>query len=86
MRTLGLTVFLFVAFQGVASASLAHRTDSSGQSHSGSVTATERNAGNRERVYSANAPSKPPQSEIKVLSKDASRSKPVQIYWFFGGR
>ena len=34
----------------------------------------------------AQSESKPERGERQVLSKNFQRPKPVQIYWFFGGR
>jgi hypothetical protein len=95
MRTLLWTVFLVVAAQGIASASTA-----SASPIAADITATanvdtradsgaarfDRGETRAQPSLHAQSEGKPARSEAQVLSKNVPRPKPVQIYWFFGGR
>lgn len=95
MRTVLRTVFLVVALQAIASASTvfasptAVEASAPAQAASGPEAdanrfdASEVRAQSSLRVQTAR---KPARSEAQVLSKNFPRPKPVQIYWFFGGR
>jgi hypothetical protein len=93
MRTMLWTVFLVVALQGMASASTAFAspTDmkSSAQTRSvpSSDVATARlDALGVQPPLAVGNERTPIQTQPQVLSKNFSSPKPVQIYWFFGGR
>ena len=95
MRTLSLTVFLYVALQGIASAATALASPIAGESPARAETVSRTDTG-ADRLdlddrrsaasFRATAERKPARSKAQVLSKDVSRPKPVRIYWFFGGR
>ncbi len=90
MRTALWTVFLIVALQGIASASTASAsTDTPPAASSSAAEVPSPTA----RSVSAAQPSLRPESQHKadqnqaqVLTKNFQSPKPVQIYWFFGGR
>ena len=90
MRTALWTVFLVVALQGIASASTAFAstdvtpasTVSAAEAPSPTVRADEKAQPSLRPEDQRRADSGQPQ----VLSKNFQRPKPVQIYWFFGGR
>jgi hypothetical protein len=95
MRALLWTVFLVVAAQGIALASTASASPlavemsaSDDASSRPDARATRLDAQEARPQTSLNAQSarKPARSEAQVLSKNFPRPKPVQIYWFFGGR
>lgn len=50
------------------------------------VTRSEAGDGRSQRSLQAQSESKTERSEGQLLSKNFPRAKPVQIYWFFGGR
>jgi len=94
MRTVLWTVFLVVALQGIASASVAFGSPVAGHAAAqvDAVSGTESGA-SRLNVHEDRAQAslraserKPARSDAQVLSKNFPRPKPVQIYWFFGGR
>ena len=92
MRASTWTIFLLVSLKGIASVSAALATPATepdsaivrpaaaveSLSAGGQRSETPGLQGNTER--------KPGPIEAKPLSKDFSSPKPVQIYWFFGGR
>lgn len=93
MRSAFMTVILVVAVQGIASAPTAlASTDvnspapavsaSNGQSAVAGPDADVLKA----QPLRADAERKPVRSQKQVLSKNFQSPKPVQIYWFFGGR
>ena len=95
MRTVLWTVFLVVALRGIASASVAFGSPvAAGASvQANAVSGPEAGAAGldvrEDRAQaSLRAPSerKPARSDAQILSKNFPRPKPVQIYWFFGGR
>jgi len=89
MRTMSWTIFLVVALHGLGSASPVSAASSSQpvpsfartEAGAGSVLAEDRSA-----VLKTEAERASPPTEAKVLSRDLAKPKPVQIYWFFGGR
>lgn len=94
MRALLWTSILVVAAHGIVAASTAAASPiavevSAPADVSGRTDARADRLGQEARPQaSLNAQSerKPARSETQVLSKNFPRPKPVQIYWFFGGR
>ena len=95
MRTVMWTVFLVVALQGMASASTAFAsptpataTVSSDVASSPAASAERPDADTpkAEPAFRADSERKPAAGQPQVLSKNFQSPKPVQIYWFFGGR
>ena len=95
MRTVSWTVFLVVGLQGIASASttfaspIAADASAPAEAVSGPQAGASRLDAGEVRTQSslrARTERKPASSEAQVLSKNFPRPKPVQIYWFFGGR
>jgi len=94
MRTVLWTVFLVVAAQGMASASTASPTAERAPVAAAATTdiadtATTRleaDAAKMQPSLRVNIEPKTARSEPQVLSKNFQSPKPVQIYWFFGGR
>lgn len=90
MRTVPLAIFLVVALNGFASASsvLASTSESTA-----ARPQQELNAGpvgfeqsRSAPLLKADAGSKPERRAASIVGRDAPQPKPVQIYWFFGGR
>ena len=95
MRIVLRTVFLIVALQGIASASMAFASpmavDASAPAQAVSGPEADANRLDADEVRTqpplrVQTERKPVTSEAQVLSKNFPRPKPVQIYWFFGGR
>ena len=95
MRTALWTVFLVVALQGIASASTAlASTDVNSPTPAVSAADAESTVAASNADVLKVQPSlradaernKPERSQPEVLSKNFQSPKPVQIYWFFGGR
>ena len=92
MRTAFMTVFLVVALQGIASASAAFASTDATPSVP-AVSASEvpsstarADADKAQPALPADAERKTLPSQPEALSKNFQSPKPVQIYWFFGGR
>ena len=94
MRTALWTVFLVVALQGIASASTALASPdvnsptqavSASDAHN-AVAGPDADVLKAQPSPSADAERKPAPNQPQVLSKNFQSPKPVQIYWFFGGR
>jgi hypothetical protein len=94
MRTLLWTVFLVVALNGMASASSAFAATTTAPSPAihetserpGSPARSEDVAVKAEPDLNAYTERRPVRPQPQVLSKNFQSPKPVQIYWFFGGR
>ena len=92
MRTLSLTIFVFVALQGMASATTASASPLTEEPAMSAGISSSRSADiSRYDVQEARAGSSARTTERKSPRSDAQarsypRPKPVQIYWFFGGR
>jgi hypothetical protein len=91
MRTSTWAIFLFVSLKAVASVATAHAAPTTEPiaTVAGPSTAVDRPATDEQRsqrVVQVNHERKPETIQAKPLSKDFSSPKPVQIYWFFGGR
>jgi hypothetical protein len=92
MRTVLWTVFLVVALQGIASASTAVASptvvsSSASAEFSGlRPTRVDADALKAQPSQRPDAGRKAVPSQPQVLSKNFQSPKPVQIYWFFGGR
>jgi len=94
MRKVLWTVVLVVAFQGVAAASTAlaaptaERVDSAETVSvpDGTPTRLEASSLRIQPTSRGESARKPVRTQPEVLSKNFSNPKPVQIYWFFGGR
>ena len=93
MRTMLWTVFLVVALQGMASAStvFASPTDMKSPAQTRSAATPDIATARLDMLrvqppLAAESDRKPIQTQPQVLSKNFSSPKPVQIYWFFGGR
>jgi len=93
MRALLWTVFLVVAAQGIDLAPAASASPLAAEISAPADTRADANAARLEARVTRAQPSlhvqserKVPRSEAQVLSKNYPRPKPVQIYWFFGGR
>ena len=91
MRTALWTVFLVVALQGIASASTALaspdvNSPTQAVSASNAVAGPDADVLKAQPSPSADAERKPVRNPPQVLSKNFQSPKPVQIYWFFGGR
>ena len=93
MRTALMTVFLVVALQGIASASSAFASpedeiaSAPGTLEVPSVTPPEQPDASKTQVpLRTDTERQPVASRFQVLSKNFQSPKPVQIYWFFGGR
>ena len=92
MRTMLWTVFLVVALQSMASASTAFAspTDMKPSAQTRAVATpdvgTARLDTLRVQPLAVESERKPIQTQPQVLSKNFASPKPVQIYWFFGGR
>jgi hypothetical protein len=89
------TVFLAVALQGIALVSTAHASPTAANSSAlaesvsrpeSTATRSDADALRAQPSPSADAERKPAPSQPQVLSKNFPSPKPVQIYWFFGGR
>ena len=95
MRALLWTAILVVAAQGIALASTAAASpiavemsapaDASSRPDARAARLDAREA-RPQSSLTAQSERKPARSEAQVLSKNFPRPKPVQIYWFFGGR
>ena len=93
MRTVMWTVFLVVALQGIATASTAFASPIEGTPSASTVSDVSTPAA-RPDAEPPKADSQPAMSAERkqagsrpqVLSKNFQRPRPVQIYWFFGGR
>jgi hypothetical protein len=90
MRTVTLAIFLVVALNGIASASSAFASTSE---PTPARPQQELNAGpvgfeqsRSAPLLKAEAETKPERSTGSVVSREVPQPKPVQIYWFFGGR
>jgi hypothetical protein len=94
MRTALWTVFLVVALQGITSASTALASTDvntpapavSTPDGPSTVAGPDADALKAQPSLRADDARKPVQSQPQVLSKNFQSPKPVQIYWFFGGR
>ena len=93
MRTVLWTVFLVVALQGMATASIALASPTAervatAETLSGPDGTTRLEASSLRIQPSSRSESerKPVRTQPEVLSKTFANPKPVQIYWFFGGR
>ena len=93
MRTALRTVFLVVALQGIASASTAlaspdvnSPTTVSASDGQNAVPGPDADVLKAQPSPSADAERQPVRNQPQVLSKNFQSPKPVQIYWFFGGR
>jgi hypothetical protein len=93
MRMLSLTVFLFVAIQGIATASTAFASPTAVNASVQADTRSSQKATRFDVDEKRVAPSQRAKverastgDETQVLSKDYPQPKPVHIYWFFGGR
>jgi hypothetical protein len=94
MRTVLWTVFLVVALQGMATASTAFASPAAeGVATAETLSVPDRTPTRLEasaiRIQPAarsDSERKPVSAEPQVLSKSFANPKPVQIYWFFGGR
>ncbi len=95
MRALLWTVFLVVAAQGIALAPAASASPLAAEisAPADADTRADADAARLEARMTRARPSlhaqserNVPRSEAQVLSKNYPRPKPVQIYWFFGGR
>jgi hypothetical protein len=91
MRTSTWAIFLFVSLKGIASVSAALAAPATEATPTpalaGPSAAVERLASDEQRprpLVQVNSERKPAPVEAKTLS--LSSPKPVQIYWFFGGR
>jgi hypothetical protein len=90
MRTVTLAIFLVVALHGIASASVAFASTSEATA---ARPQQELNAGpvgfqqsRSAPLLKAEAETKPQRSAGNIVGRDVPQPKPVQIYWFFGGR
>jgi hypothetical protein len=90
MRKLFWTVFLFVAFHGMATASTAFASPTEEKATlsvaDSSVARLDGGAAKAQPGLRADGIRKPERVQSQVLSKNFANPKPVQIYWFFGGR
>jgi len=96
MRTALWAVFLVVALQGIASASTALASTEVNLpvaivSATDVPSSTDRNdvdpiKAQPQPSLRADGDRKPTSRQPQVLSKNVQSPKPVQIYWFFGGR
>jgi hypothetical protein len=94
MRTALWAVFLVVALQGIASASTALASTEVNLpvavvSATDVPSSTDRNDADPIKAQPqlrADGDRKPTSRQPQVLSKNVQSPKPVQIYWFFGGR
>ena len=93
MRKVLWTVFLVVAFQGMAAASTALASPTAEKATAETLSVRESTTARFEADAVKTRPGLRTESERKalrsqpeVLSKNFSNPKPVQIYWFFGGR
>jgi hypothetical protein len=93
MRTVLWAVFLVVALQGMAAASTALASPTAervataeGLSVSDGTSRLEANSLRIQPGSRSDSERKPVRTQPEVLSKNFSNPKPVQIYWFFGGR
>ncbi len=91
MRTVLWAVFLVVALQGMAAASTALASPraervATAEALSVSDGTTRLEAVRTQRSSRSDGERKPVRTQPEVLSKNFSNPKPVQIYWFFGGR
>ena len=93
MRTVLWTVFLVVALQGIASASTAlaspdvnSPTPVSASDGQNAAAGPDADMLKAQPSPSPDAERKPVRNQPQVLSKNFQSPKPVQIYWFFGGR
>ena len=94
MRKVLWTVFLVVAIQGMAAASTALASPTAERTTAAeTLSVPERTTARFDADALKTRPSlqtaserKVPRSQSEVLSKNFSNPKPVQIYWFFGGR
>jgi len=95
MRTVLWTAFLVVAVQGMASASTALASPTAERAPVAAAETTdtpdtttrlEADASRMQPSLRVEAERKTARSEPQVLSKNFPSPKPVQIYWFFGGR
>ena len=94
MRTVLWTVFLVVALQGMASASSAFASPMDENSSSAAVSADVPSATASAHAEASKAQASPradtarksQPSQQQVLSKNFQSPRPMQIYWFFGGR
>ena len=95
MRKVLWTVFLVVALQGMAAAgtSTAFASPTSEPAATTETVAvpdrTTRLEASSLRIQPASraeAERKPARAQQEVLSRNFANPKPVQIYWFFGGR
>jgi hypothetical protein len=93
MRHLLWTVFLVVAIQGMAAASTAHASPTAEKATLEPIPVPQSASTRLEASSLRIQPSSRSESERKsdrtqpeVLSKNFANPKPVQIYWFFGGR
>ena len=93
MRRTVWTVFFVVALQGlgVASSAQASPEDANAPAHVSVASTASPSTGSRESDRSrptmqAEAVRAPVRNPSQVLSRTFSSPRPVQIYWFFGGR
>ena len=94
MRTVLWTVFLVVALQGMAAASTAFASPTAERVATaetlsvpdGTPTRLEASSLRIQSSSRGESERKPVRTQPEVLSKNFSNPKPVQIYWFFGGR
>jgi hypothetical protein len=86
MRTVLWTVFLVVALQGIASASTAFASPGAVNASVPADTVSRPEAAAAQPSPRTDAERRPVRSQPQVLSKNFPSPKPVQIYWFFGGR
>lgn len=94
MRKVLWTVFLVAALQGVAAASTALAsppaervaTAETVSVPDGTPTRLEASSLRIQPSSRGESVRKPVRTQPEVLSKNFSNPKPVQIYWFFGGR
>jgi hypothetical protein len=91
MRVSSLAVLGLVLLQGIGSATtaLAATDPRPAQPLSARAGETDRHTTAEARTHAAlrrEDAATPQASEAKALSKDFAKAKPVQVYWFFGGR
>lgn len=90
MRKLLWTVFLIVAFHGMATASTAFASPTAEKVTlsvaDSSVARLDGDSVKTPPTLRADAVRVPERVQSQVLSKNFSNPKPVRIYWFFGGR
>ena len=91
MRTALWAVFLVIAIQGMAAASTEALAAPTGERVATAEAVADSTTTRLEAVRTppssrSDTERKPVRFQPQVLSKSFANPKPVQIYWFFGGR